>query len=255
MIDRLMTLLPQAQQPQPDLRALAKACGFVRDDQEYNHLLRQVAVGLVRRRLESLVAEEEVLQMIDALDDLNYAVNLLDERLYEWSRLHSEETVRGRALAEALQGQVPMGELARALLYLRGSRQRLEGELESSISRLAPNLSDLAGPLLAARLVSRAGSLKRLSEMPSSAIQLLGAERSLFKHLKGRAPSPKHGIIYRHPRVSGAPRRLRGRAARALSGKLAIAARIDYYRGSLAPELKESLDKRLEEIVRAGRGE
>jgi nucleolar protein 56 len=85
--------------------------------------------------------------------------------------------------------------------------------------------------------------------MPSSVLQLLGAERALFKHLCGHASSPKHGIIYRHPAVYGAPRQLRGRTARALAGKLAIAARIDYFRGEESPELRLALKRRLEEIA------
>jgi len=120
--------------------------------------------------------------------------------------------------------------------------------VESAASCLAPNLASLAGPVLAARLISRAGSLERLARMPSSALQLLGAEKALFKHLCGHASSPKHGLIYRHPAIYGAPRRLKGRMARALAGKLAIAARVDYFRGEESPELKLTLKRRLDEI-------
>jgi nucleolar protein 56 len=89
--------------------------------------------------------------------------------------------------------------------------------------------------------------------MPSSAIQVMGAEKSLFKHLKGDAPSPKHGLIYRHPSIIGAPKRLRGRIARALAGKLAIASRLDCYEAGLSTYLKESFDIRLAEIRKRGR--
>jgi len=81
----------------------------------------------------------------------------------------------------------------------------------------------------------------------------MGAEKSLFKHLKGKAPSPKHGLIYRHPAIMNAPKRLRGKLARALSGKLSIASRLDYHSGIISPELKESLEKRLSEIRKRGR--
>jgi nucleolar protein 56 len=54
-------------------------------------------------------------------------------------------------------------------------------------------------------MISRAGGLQRLTEMPASAIQVMGAEKALFKHLRGRAPSPKHGMIYRHPAVMALP--------------------------------------------------
>ena len=124
----------------------------------------------------------------------------------------------------------------------------MEKEVSSSAENLAPNLSCLAGSVLAARLISRAGSLRRLAKMPSSSIQIMGAEKSLFKHLNGHAPSPKHGIIYRHPAVIGAPKRLRGKVARTLSGKLAIAARLDYFGQGLSPDLMKTLEKRLTDI-------
>ena len=250
-LDRPETLMKAAICPpeQPDLRALAKSCGFAEDDREYNARLRDTAIALARRKLEDLnTAEMDLLFAVEALDDMNRAVNLLDERLYEWSRLHQQDRLHGRDLAASLSMDGTLGELARAVLALRDSRQRLETAVESAASCLAPNLASLAGPVLAARLISRAGSLERLARMPSSALQLLGAEKALFKHLCGHASSPKHGLIYRHPAIYGAPRRLKGRMARALAGKLAIAARVDYFRGEESPELKLTLKRRLDEI-------
>lgn len=239
---------------QPDLRSLAKSCGVVRSDEEYNRNLREFAISLVRRQLKMLTtAEQDLLQAVEALDDLNQSVNLLDERLYEWSRLHRDEIAHGKDLAEALRDDKIMGEMANAILGLRKSRLGLENEVAEAAARIAPNLSGLAGPVLAARLISRAGGLKHLSEMPSSAIQVMGAEKSLFKHLKGNAPSPKHGLIYRHPSISGAPKRLRGKVARAIAGKLAIAARLDFYGSGLSADLKISLDNRLAEIRKVER--
>jgi nucleolar protein 56 len=237
---------------QPDLRALAKACSVALDDQDYYARLREVALRRVHRQLLSwATAEQDLLQAVDALDDLTQAVNLLDERLYEWSRLHRDEIVHGRDLAATLSQDKSMGELARTILGLNESRQRLEEEVATSTVRLAPNLSCLAGSVLAARLISRAGGLKRLAEMPSSVIQVMGAEKALFKHLHGKAPSPKHGIIYRHPAVLGTPKRLRGRMARTLAAKLAIAARLDYNGSGLLPELKSALDRRIIEVKRS----
>ena len=255
MVENLTDPSPIPEKIQPDLRAYAKACHYVEDDKEYNRLLREVALELVRRELRSLsTVEQDVLQMIEALDDMDKSINLLDERLYEWSLLHRDDIARTKDLPLSLAGQGPVGELATAIIDLRRSRQRIEEGLSMSISTIAPNMSELAGPLLAARLMSRAGSLSRLSELPSSTIQIMGAEKALFKHLKGKAPSPKHGLIYRHPAIMNAPKRLRGRLARALSGKLAIAARIDYHSGVISPELKGSLENRLSEIRRTGQG-
>lgn len=240
--------------PQTDLRALARALGFTGSDREYDRLLRETAISLARKKLEMLSnSEADALQMMAALDDLNSTVNLLDERLYEWSRLHSERRLRGEPLAVLLQDQEGIGVLARAVQSLRRSRDALQTDLEQTMDQVSPNLSAMAGPILAARLISRAGGLKRLSEMPASTIQLMGAEKSLFKHLKGRAPSPKHGLIYRHPAVAAAPRSMKGKVSRALAGKLAIAARVDYHSGVLMPGLKESMEKRFSDLKRIHR--
>lgn len=239
---------------QPDLRSIALGCGCVANDSEYNSRLRDVALRLVRRKLLDLTtAEKDLLQAMEALDDISQAVNLLDERLYEWSRLHRQEIVHGKDLAEGLCEDENMGTLARAIQGLRVSRKTMEMEVVTTAEELAPNLSSLAGPVLAARLISRAGGLSRLAGMPSSRVQIMGAEKSLFKHLKGNAPSPKHGIIYRHPAVIGSPKRLRGKVSRALAGKLALAARLDYYGAGRSVDLKSSLEARLEDIKRRGR--
>ncbi|MCK9440844.1 MAG: ATP-binding protein [Methanothrix sp.] len=239
---------------QPDLRALAKACGFAADDAEYNRLLREAALGLVRRSiLTGSTVEQDLLQAMEALDNFSQAINLLDERLYEWSRLHSQKIVHGKDLAEGLKEDENMGLLAKAILGLRESRKATEMDVSATVQSLAPNLSSLAGPVLAARLISRAGGLSRLAKMPSSRVQVMGAEKSLFKHLKGNAPSPKHGIIFRHPAVIGSAKKLRGRVARTLAAKLAIAARLDHFGAGLSLDLQASLDARLRDIKQRGR--
>ncbi|HPT37341.1 MAG TPA: ATP-binding protein [Methanothrix sp.] len=240
--------------PQPDLRAIARKAGLFSGDDEYNERLRAAAISLAKRKIEeSATAEKDLLFAMEALDGMSQAINLLDERLYEWSRLHRQEIVHGRDLAEGLVNDDRMGQLAATILGLRASRKMLEAGVSSSVSSFAPNLSLLAGPVLAARLISRAGGLSRLASMPSSRVQIMGAEKSLFKHLAGAAPSPKHGIIYRHPAVIGSPRRLRGKVARALAAKLAIAARLDSFQAGLSPDLQASLEARLKDIKQRGR--
>jgi nucleolar protein 56 len=81
----------------------------------------------------------------------------------------------------------------------------------------------------------------------------MGAEKSLFKHLKGQAPSPKHGLIFRHPAVVGSAKKLRGRMARTLAAKLAIAARLDQFGAGLSLDLQASLENRLRKIKQVGR--
>jgi nucleolar protein 56 len=139
---------------------------------------------------------------------------------------------------------VEMRRLAEHLLSLYAYRPELESYLASTATEVAPNLSEVAGPILAAKLVEKAGSLKKLAMMPSGTIQLLGAEKALFRSKKTRSKPPKHGLIFQHPYVHSKPRKLRGRSARTLASKLAIAARADVFSGNpIGAELRRQLDE------------
>jgi len=118
------------------------------------------------------------------------------------------------------------------ILSLYSYREGLQGHIASTVEEVAPNLSEVAGPILAAKLIEKAGSVRKLAMMPSSTIQLLGAEKALFRSKKSRAKPPKHGLIFQHPYVHPKPRKLRGRASRTLAAKLAIAARADAFSGN-----------------------
>jgi nucleolar protein 56 len=128
-------------------------------------------------------------------------------------------------------------------------REKLEHYLEKIMKEVAPNIEAIIGPLLGARLIALAGGLTNLAKMPSSTIQVLGAEKALFRSLKTGTPPPKHGIIFQHTLLHEAKKKQRGKIARAMAGKLAIAARADAF-GSrfIGEQLKTSLEKRIEEI-------
>jgi nucleolar protein 56 len=135
------------------------------------------------------------------------------------------------------------------VLKLYETKKSLEHYVESEASGVVPNLCSLATPLLVARLVALAGGLRNLAMMPSSTIQVLGAEKAMFRSLMSGAKPPKHGIIFHHSLFQNTKRWNRGKVARALAGKLAIAARIDAFSGNyLGEKLKEDLEKRIGEI-------
>ncbi|MFH0971912.1 MAG: hypothetical protein V1835_05090 [Candidatus Micrarchaeota archaeon] len=138
---------------------------------------------------------------------------------------------------------------AKRLVELFHLRKEITAYIEKEAERTLRNLSYLTDPVLAARLVSTAGSLQNLAKMPASTIQVIGAEKALFKHLRTGTRPPKHGVIFQCPMVGTAPMKQRGRIARALSTKLTIAAKADYYSHHfIAEKLKEDLEKRLKEI-------
>ena len=134
---------------------------------------------------------------------------------------------------------------------LYGLREDLEAYVTALMQSVAPNISHLVGPLVGARLVSSAGSLKDLARKPSSTIQVFGAEKALFRSLKTGADPPKHGVIFQVPEIHSAPYWQRGKIARALAGKLSIAAKIDAYsKRDAGDSLRKEFEERVEEIKR-----
>ncbi|MDQ3883678.1 MAG: ribonucleotide-diphosphate reductase subunit beta, partial [Thermoproteota archaeon] len=109
-------------------------------------------------------------------------------------------------------------------------RRVLADHIESAMETVAPNVKELLTAAVGARIISKAGSLARLATLPASTIQILGAEKALFRALKTGARPPKHGLLFQHPLIHSAPKWQRGKIARAVASKVAIAARIDYYR-------------------------
>jgi len=139
--------------------------------------------------------------------------------------------------------------MCRNTLGLYDARQSLEKYVDTVMEEVAPNTRALAGSLLGARLIALAGGLNNLAKLPASTVQVLGAEKALFRALRTGARPPKHGIIFQHSLIHEAKRWQRGKVARALAGKLAIAARIDAFSGKYAGDrLKAVLEKRVGEI-------
>ena len=146
---------------------------------------------------------------------------------------------------------VILRKLAERIVNLYEMRHELEEYLSGLMSTLAPNVTALVGPLVGARLISLAGSLMELARKPSSAVQIFGAEKALFRSLKTGASPPKHGVIFQVSDIHTAPYWQRGKIARALAGKLSIAARIDAYsKRNIGEDLRAQFNKRVEEIQR-----
>jgi nucleolar protein 56 len=139
--------------------------------------------------------------------------------------------------------------MCKNVLELYDMRNSLEKYVDSVMEEVAPNTRTVGGALLGARLVALAGGLLNLAKLPASTIQVLGAEKALFRSLKTKARPPKHGIIFQHPLIHDAKRWQRGKIARALAGKLSIASRVDAFSGKYVGDgLKADLEKRIEEI-------
>jgi len=139
-------------------------------------------------------------------------------------------------------------QLAEETEHLFSLRDKLATHVEKTMKQVAPNVSEIAGATIGARLIAKAGGLRKLAILPSSTIQILGAEKALYRALKSGARPPKHGILFQHEEVHSAPKWQRGKIARSVAGKIAIAARIDSFRGSRDESIGQSLKLRIDEI-------
>lgn len=134
-----------------------------------------------------------------------------------------------------------------SLNALLSQKSVFEERIKEMARELMKNTSALAGEIIAAKLLAQAGSLKRLMLMPSSTIQVLGAEKALFRHLRSKASPPKHGIIFNTTYVSSAPLKHRGKIARALASKIVIAVKMDYFKSKdISKKLIDDLNKKIE---------
>jgi nucleolar protein 56 len=146
------------------------------------------------------------------------------------------------------QNLVIVQSIAKQILEMLQIRKEIETHIENEMKTIAPNLATILGTAVGARILAKAGSLKKLASLPASTIQILGAEKALFRSLKTGTQPPKHGILFQHPIVHAAPKWQRGKMARAIASKAAIAARVDVYGGGLNQTLLEKLNVRVTEI-------
>jgi nucleolar protein 56 len=240
-----------------DWPALAVDTGFVESTDAYYDRLHEVTLRATREavRERERADDAQLVHAVRAMDDAERTANELAERVVEWAGTLFEDVGTGVDAARTLADREPstpvetrVVSMARRVADLADERAALRTFIETRAPDVAPNLSEMAGPVLGARLLALAGGLESLAKMPSGTVQVLGAEDALFAHLAGRGPSPKHGVIYTHEFVRGTRPADRGSAARALAGKLTLAARVDHYSGEYRPSLHEQLRERMEAI-------
>jgi nucleolar protein 56 len=240
---------------------LAVTDGFADSTADYYERLHAATTRATRRAVREREGadDQQLLHAVRAMDDAAAAANELAERVGEWAGTRVADADTTVAFARRLADREPADDVDRRLVALAdrvvdltAERDDLRAFVERRAPEVAPNLTALAGPVLAARLIALAGGLEPLAKMPSGTVQVLGAEDALFAHLRGDAPSPKHGVIFTHEYVRGTRPEDRGSAARAVAGKFAIAARVDHYAGDRRPSLARDLDERMATIRERG---
>lgn len=258
---------------------------FVKNQIEFNQFLTKVNSELSKQKIrESASRDNLIIHVNNAIEELDKSINIFIERLREWYGLHFPEMDRiienhetfvklietfgnrknfdDKQLSQFKEKSSGMDFneedinivklFASNIIKLYELRESLAKYLSTLLREIAPNFSAIGGDVIASKLIAKSGGLERLSRMPSSTVQLLGSEKSLFRFLKskGRSKSPKYGLIYGHPLIQNSPANKQGKIARSLASKLSIAARIDYYSKEYkADEMKKDLETKVKEIL------
>ena len=216
-----------------------------------------------------------IIQSIKSVEDIEKSANLLVKRLREWYDLYNPEFSRaienheifveeilnneknellkkinigknGTIGAELNQEDVGIiKSLAHQIYWLYQLRKKQLDYISVSMDNFCPNIKAVCDVIVAAKLIEHAGSLKRLSMLPASTVQILGAEKALFRHMKTGSKPPRHGVIVNHLLIAKAPDRMHGKIARTLADKISIAAKVDYFQGKFIGDIlrKEIEDK------------
>ncbi len=233
--------------------------------------LRRNDLELTRKAVQESVDEDLfIINAVNNIEELQRQINMFSKRLREWYSLYLPELDRKIAdhsgfikavLHDDKDGflktegiRVTMGaelkredlepilSLARTINQLVEEENLLSEYLEQLMKARCINVTTISGALIGAKLLRGAGSLRKLAMMRSSTVQLIGAEKALFRHIRTGARPPKYGYLIQHPLVQRVKKEDKGRAARAIADKIFVAARLDYFKGEFMGDklLKEA---------------
>jgi len=165
--------------------------------------------------------------------------------------MQAKKTSMGQDVTEADMENIE--KFADQVSKLATERAHLSHYLETKLVQVAPNLQTLLGDTLAARLISHAGSLTTLAKYPASTIQILGAEKALFRALKTKGNTPKYGLLFQSSFIGRASQKNKGRISRYLANKSSLCARIDYFNtvqsNVFGTKMKEQVEERMKYLT------
>ncbi|GGM72118.1 hypothetical protein GCM10007108_07870 [Thermogymnomonas acidicola] len=214
--------------------------------------LRQAMIEYAKKRLREEFTEDQVLIRGYLLKkELDTALNSLVSRVSYIEEAEGKEYSSGDICSylRALRPGSIDESVISGIRSLCDARETLLSDLEGKALKVAPNTLRLVGLEATLELLYRTGGLRRLASLPASRIQLVGAERALFRHLTSGSPPPKHGCIFKAPLISSLRAEDRGRAARVLACKIAIASRADLLGRDLG---EEAIARFVADVKRAG---
>lgn len=169
-------------------------------------------------------------EFIDEIEDIEHIIKILDSGV-EKSELEAfkemAENSKGSEMTEKEEKiiQTVLNNLQSDI----NARSDLENYIEDLVKEEMPNLDKILGTFLAARMIALTGGLEEMAKKPASTVQMLGAEKALFRYLRGNGSPPKHGVLFEHEYVNQLPEEQRGKMARFMANKAVMAARVDCY--------------------------
>ena len=187
---------------------------------------------------KSRLSDEDLHELAAVVDD--------DESVAQ-AIINAARTSMGRDLSAA-DMEIVMA-FAKRTAPLAAYRKQLSNYLGSRMNQVAPNLAALIGDTVGARLISKAGSLTNLSKYPASTVQILGAEKALFRALKTKGNTPKYGLIYHSSFIGRTGQKSKGRISRFLANKCSIASRIDNFSDTPTSKFGEALKRQVDERI------
>lgn len=211
----------------------------------FPELIRIVSENNLYAQLALLIGDKKRLSDQD-LDDL--AALCGNDMGIAQSIVEAARISMGQDLSDADMENVTT--FANKVVKLAAYRKGLQSYLSQKIGIVAPNLATLLGDTIAARLISHAGSLTNLSKCPASTVQILGAEKALFRALKTKGNTPKYGLLYHSSFIGRAGQRNKGRISRFLANKCSIASRIDNFSEQPSTKFGDALRSQVEERLK-----
>jgi len=248
-----------------------------------NKKITEIYEKLANEKLKQASQEEDrlLIQAINSIDDIDESISKLVERMRDWYSVYfpeldvvsnnetyikliaenenREDILKNHASSLNIDLEYSNGadidssdlimikSFSESIYSLQNSRKDLENYIDKKMEEIAPNLRDLLGSTLGAKLIAHIGSIKRLATYPASTIQIMGAEKAVFRHLKTGERPPKHGLIFQHPSVRSAKWWNRGKIARNLALKITFAVRKDVftkeYDANIAKEFQEKVEQ------------
>lgn len=221
---------------------------------------------LTKKKLRESVSKDLlIIKAANSLSDLKNVINILVTKLREWYSYYNPELekeakdnkkfvdliIKGeKKRKNSIGGEFDNSdqniilEFAGRIKQLNQLEDSLEEYIEKTMKQICPNLQAVAGNSIGPKLLILSGSLKGLSKMPASKIQLLGSEKAFFRYLISGTKSPKYGLLFTHELVQKSKNK--GKIARVVANKISIAAKIDYFKGEfIGDKLRKQVEAKI----------